>query len=180
MLNLKLWKTKRDNKSLVFVLNTAMKNIKFILFAPCFLIALSGCSQNQMDPYNKLTPQEERVLLKKATDAPFTGEYYQKKDNGIYICRRCNAPLYNSADKFDSHCGWPSFDDEIKGAVKRINDADGQRTEIICNNCGGHLGHVFLGEGFTNKETRHCVNTSSIRFIPADSVSAAPAVIHSK
>lgn len=133
-----------------------------------------------MDSYNKLTPQEERVLLHKATDAPFTGEYYKKNDKGIYICRRCNAPLYKSEDKFDSHCGWPSFDDEIPGAVKNVPDADGMRTEIICKNCGGHLGHVFTGEGFTEKDTRHCVNTSSIRFIPADSVKLAPAVIHVK
>ncbi|MFN8144332.1 MAG: methionine-R-sulfoxide reductase [Bacteroidia bacterium] len=157
-----------------------MKALKLYLFAPCFLIALSGCSQNNMDSYNKLTPQEERVLLHKATDAPFTGEYYKKNDKGIYICRRCNAPLYKSEDKFDSHCGWPSFDDEIPGAVKNVPDADGMRTEIICKNCGGHLGHVFTGEGFTEKDTRHCVNTSSIRFIPADSVKLAPAVIHVK
>lgn len=157
-----------------------MKALKLYLFAPCFLIALSGCSQNNMDSYNKLTPQEERVLLHKATDAPFTGEYYKKNDKGIYICRRCNAPLYKSEDKFDSHCGWPSFDDEIPGAVKNVPDADGMRTEIICKNCGGHLGHVFTGEGFTDKDTRHCVNTSSIRFIPADSVKLAPAVIHVK
>lgn len=157
-----------------------MKALKLYLLAPCFLIALSGCSQNNMDSYNKLTPQEERVLLHKATDAPFTGEYYKKNDKGIYICRRCNAPLYKSEDKFDSHCGWPSFDDEIPGAVKNVPDADGMRTEIICKNCGGHLGHVFTGEGFTEKDTRHCVNTSSIRFIPADSVKLAPAVIHVK
>jgi methionine-R-sulfoxide reductase len=127
--------------------------------------------------YNELTPQEERVLVHKATDRPFTGEYYNKKDRGLYICRRCNNPLYRSDDKFDSHCGWPSFDDEIEGAVKRVPDADGYRTEIICMNCGGHLGHVFLGEGFTKKETRHCVNTSSLRFIPKNEAEHLPAVI---
>jgi peptide methionine sulfoxide reductase msrA/msrB len=137
-------------------------------------------NKQQAMEYNKLTPDEERVILRKGTDIPFTGDYYTKKDSGIYICRRCNAPLYNSADKFDSHCGWPSFDDEIPGAVKRVDDADGMRTEIICTNCGAHLGHVFLNEGFTSKETRHCVNTSSIRFIPADSVRHAPPVIHLK
>lgn len=157
-----------------------MKSLQYLILVPGLLLTLNGCSQTPMDNYNKLTPQEERVLLHKATDRPFTGEYYEKKDKGIYICRRCNAPLYRSDDKFDSHCGWPSFDDEIAGSVKRVPDADGQRVEIICNNCGGHLGHVFTGEGFTNKDTRHCVNTSSIRFIPADSVKTAPAVIKAK
>jgi methionine-R-sulfoxide reductase len=127
--------------------------------------------------YNKLTPDEERVLLRKGTDAPYTGEYTDKKDEGMYVCRRCNAPLYSSKDKFDSHCGWPSFDDEIPGAVKRVPDADGHRVEIICNNCGGHLGHVFEGEEFTEKNTRHCVNTSSLRFIPAAEMDSAPSVI---
>jgi len=137
------------------------------------LVALMGMWQlciaqnSKKMEYNKLTPQEEKVLLFKATDRPFTGDYYLKKDAGTYVCRRCNAPLYKSADKFEAHCGWPSFDDEIKGSVKRIPDADGMRTEIVCSNCGGHLGHVFLGEGFTAKNTRHCVNTSSLKFIPA-------------
>ncbi len=127
--------------------------------------------------YNELSPQEERVLVYKATDRPFTGDYYNKKDAGLYICRRCNNPLYRSEDKFDSHCGWPSFDDEIEGAVKSLPDADGYRTEIICNNCGGHLGHIFRGEGFTVKETRHCVNTSSLRFIPSNELNSIPSVI---
>lgn len=128
---------------------------------------LSIAQNSRKMEYNKLTPQEEKVLLFKVTDRPFTGDYYLKKDVGTYICRRCNAPLYRSADKFEAHCGWPSFDDEIKGSVKRIPDADGMRTEIVCSNCDGHLGHVFLGEGFTAKNTRHCVNTSSLKFIPA-------------
>ena len=117
--------------------------------------------------YTPLTPEEERVILHKATEAPFTGKYLYNKDKGTYICKRCKAPLYESGDKFESHCGWPSFDDEIAGAVKRIPDPDGQRTEIVCSNCSAHLGHVFIGEGLTDKNIRHCVNSISLEFIPA-------------
>ncbi len=112
-----------------------------------------------------LTKEEERIILDKGTEMPYSGELLDNKKEGLYVCRRCNAPLYHSEDKFDSHCGWPSFDDEIQGAVLRVPDADGRRTEIVCANCGGHLGHVFENEGFTEKNLRHCVNSLSMQFI---------------
>ncbi len=116
--------------------------------------------------YKKLTTEEESVIIHKGTETPFTGKYYAFWERGTYVCKRCGAPLYRSESKFEAGCGWPSFDDEIPDAVKRTPDADGVRTEITCANCGAHLGHVFVGEGFTKKNVRYCVNSISMDFIP--------------
>ena len=117
--------------------------------------------------YNDLTKAESYVINNKGTESPFTGKFTNYKEKGTYVCKKCGAALYYSSDKFESDCGWPSFDNEIKGAVNRFPDADGMRTEIECANCGAHLGHVFTGEQLTAKNVRHCVNSVSLDFVPA-------------
>lgn len=120
--------------------------------------------KNKKD-WNNLSKQEAHIILNKGTEMAFSGEYNSFKGQGFFVCRQCEQSLYKTSDKFNSGCGWPSFDDEIQGAIKRIPDPDGRRTEIVCSNCEGHLGHVFKGERFTSKNTRHCVNSLSLRFV---------------
>jgi len=144
-----------------------MKKILTLIISIYFL-AMGNDSKSQEKPaYNELSREESQVILKKGTESPFTGKYEKFTGKGTYVCKQCGAALYYSESKFDAGCGWPSFDNEIKGAVERHPDGDGRRTEIVCANCKAHLGHVFLGEGFTPKDTRHCVNSVSLDFVPA-------------
>lgn len=137
------------------------------------LMAASRADGEEQMGYRELTPEEEYVIVRGGTEAPYTGIFVDTFENGIYTCRRCGAPLFESESKFRAHCGWPAFDGAIEGAVEELPDADGMRTEIRCSSCGGHLGHVFTGEGYTETDTRHCVNSISMDFIPAENIETA-------
>jgi peptide methionine sulfoxide reductase msrA/msrB len=163
-----------------------MKSRSYLLFHFLFISNLIACSQGnnikvskEHGKYNKLTPEEERIIVHKGTEIPCTGKYYKYNEKGVYVCKRCNAPLYRSSHKIESNCGWPSFDDEIKGALLRVPE-DGGSIEIVCANCKGHLGHVFPAEGDKGKNVRHCVNSVSLSFIPAeDTIKADTAIFAS-
>ncbi len=145
------------------------KTAKALLFVSLFLFTLmtQNINSQEVPAFKILTGEESMVIKNKGTELPWSGKYNNNKDKGTYLCKQCGNALFHSTDKFDSQCGWPSFDDEIDGSIKRVTDADGRRTEILCSNCNGHLGHVFTGEGFTSKDLRHCVNSVSIDFVPA-------------
>ncbi|NLD64634.1 MAG: bifunctional methionine sulfoxide reductase B/A protein [Bacteroidales bacterium] len=140
--------------------------ILILILTTVILSMEQNIKSQERPPFNDLTAEESKVIINKATEYPFTGLYEKYEARGTYLCKQCGSALYRSEAKFDASCGWPSFDDEIDGAVKRVRDADGMRTEIVCASCGGHLGHVFTGEGFTPKNTRHCVNSISLDFVP--------------